>query len=114
MPETIEKALNMAIVSTNAEKEEKASAHEDWVTSVKVFTLGGSRGDTLERRYEKSRGKFQWSRGRGAWLQHRAAPTQYSTGVDGTYCHRTDSRVPMQSENQVRTIGRGRGFGAEE
>jgi len=45
MPETIDKAFNMAIVATNAEKEEKASGQEDRGPSAKVFTVGSSRGE---------------------------------------------------------------------
>jgi hypothetical protein len=44
IPEIIDKALNMAIIATKAEKEEKASVREDWGTSARVFTVEGSRG----------------------------------------------------------------------
>jgi hypothetical protein len=50
MPENIDKALNMAIVATNAEREEKASSREDRGTSTRVFTVGGSRGGTPRNR----------------------------------------------------------------
>jgi hypothetical protein len=46
----------MAIIATNAEREEKASAREDRGTSARVFTVGGIRGVILGRRYEKPRG----------------------------------------------------------
>jgi len=110
MPDNADKALNMAIIATNAEREEKASVREDRGTNARVFTVGGSRGGTpgnRYERYERPRGKFQWSSNRGAWSQRRAGPTQDSTGVDGKYSHRTDSRTPMQSEDQVRTMGGG-------
>jgi hypothetical protein len=95
MPDNIDKALNMAIVVTNAKREEKALVREDQGTNARVFTVGGSRGGTLGNRYERSRGKFQWSNNRGAWSQRRAGPTQDSTGVDGTYSCQTDNRTPM-------------------
>ena len=76
MPENIEKALNIATIATNAEKEEKNSAREDRGTSAKVFTVGGNRGDIRDSRYGKPRGKFQWRRNRGAGFQHKAGPTQ--------------------------------------
>jgi len=65
MPETIDKAPNMAIVATNAEKEEKASVREDRGVNAKVFTVGGSRGGIQSRRYSQPRSRFQWSRDRG-------------------------------------------------
>ena len=46
MPDNIDKALNMAIVATNAEKEEKTLVKEDRGVSAKVFTVGGNRGGT--------------------------------------------------------------------
>ena len=94
MPETIDKALNMAIIATNAEKEERASARDDRGTSAKVFAVGGSRDNTGRNAYSKARGKFQWSGGRGAGFQPKAGQTQFSTTVDGTYSVRTDSRTP--------------------
>jgi hypothetical protein len=45
------KALNMAIVATNAEKEEKALVREDRGTSAKVFTVRGGRGGIPGNRY---------------------------------------------------------------
>jgi hypothetical protein len=110
MSETIENALNMAIIETNAEKEEKASVREDRVLSAKVLTVGGSRDSIGSNRYGKPRGKFQWSGNRGAGSQHQVGQKQYSTGVDGNYSDRTDSRTPMQSEN-VRTVGWGAASG---
>jgi len=46
MLENIDKALNMAIVATNAEKEEKSLSREDLGTSARVFTVRGNRGGT--------------------------------------------------------------------
>jgi len=106
MPETIDKALNMAIVATNAEKEERNSAREDRGTSAKVFTVGGTRGNTRDDRYGKPRGKTQWSGARGAGSQFRAGQTQNSRRVDGAYSYRTDHRTPAQPED-VRTAGGG-------
>lgn len=39
MPETIEKALNMASVATNAGKKEKATVRDERGTSFRVFTV---------------------------------------------------------------------------
>jgi len=61
MPDNIVKVLNMAIVATNAEEEEKASGRDDRGISVKVFTVGGSRGGIPGNGYEKPREKIQWS-----------------------------------------------------
>jgi hypothetical protein len=52
MPENIDKALYMAIIETNAEKEKKVSVREDRETSARVFTVGGSRGSIPGNRYE--------------------------------------------------------------
>ena len=90
MPENVDKALNMAIVATNAEKEERASGREDRGTNSKVFTVGVSRDSTPRKRHREPRGKLQWSRNRDAGSQYRSGPTQYLTRVDGTYSGRTD------------------------
>jgi len=105
MPSNIDKALNMAIIATNAEREEKSLSRDERGVSTRVFAVGGNRGNTPENAYQKSEGprdRFQWSR-RGAWSRHKAGPTQYS-GVDGTYSGRTESRTFMQSENHARTM----------
>jgi hypothetical protein len=44
MPENIDKALNKAIVATNAEREERALNKEDRGTNARVFTIGDNRG----------------------------------------------------------------------
>ena len=95
MPETIDKALHMAILATNAEKEEKASVREDRGVNAKVFTVGGSRGGIQNRRYSQPRSRFQWSRNRGAWSRQGAGQVQ-PIRVDGTHSYRTDSRSPAQ------------------
>jgi len=105
MPETIDKALNMAIVATNAEKEEKASVKEDRGITAKVFTVGGSREGIQNKRYSQPRNRFQWSRDRGAWARQGSGRVQ-STRVDGTHSFRTDSRTPAQSAT-IRTAGGG-------
>jgi hypothetical protein len=89
IPETIDKVSNMAIVATNAEKEERNSAREDRGTSTKVFTVGGTRENTRDDKYGKPRGKFQWSGTRGAGSQFRAGQTQRSRRVDGAYSYLT-------------------------
>jgi hypothetical protein len=106
MPETIDKALNMAVNATNAEREEKASVRDDRGMSARVFAVGGR-----SNRYEKPRGKIQWSGNRGARFQPRADRTQYSLRVDGTYSDRTDSRTPMATEYQERAIRGGTASG---
>jgi len=52
MPESIDRALNMAIIATNAEKEENALGREDWGKIARVFTVGGSRDSRPANRYE--------------------------------------------------------------
>jgi hypothetical protein len=54
MPDNVDKALNMAIVTTTAEKEEKAIGRDDRGSSTKVFAVGGSRESIPENRYENS------------------------------------------------------------
>jgi hypothetical protein len=51
MPETIDKALNMAMIATNAKKEEKTAVQEDRGVNAKVFTVGGKREGIQNRRY---------------------------------------------------------------
>jgi hypothetical protein len=57
MTEKIDKALNMAIIATNAEKEEKASVRDDRGAGAKVFVVGGNREGSGANRYDKARGK---------------------------------------------------------
>jgi hypothetical protein len=65
MPDNIDKALNMAIIATNAEREEEALVNrEDRGTNVRVFTVGGNRGNAPGNnysRYDGPRGKLQRS-----------------------------------------------------
>jgi len=49
------KGLNRAIVTTNAESEEKALGRADRGISAKVFTVRGNRGGIPGNRYEKPR-----------------------------------------------------------
>jgi hypothetical protein len=58
MPQTVEKALNVAITVTIADKEDRAVLREDRGTNRQVFAVGGSREITHDR-------KFQWSGYRG-------------------------------------------------
>jgi hypothetical protein len=53
MPETIDKALHMARIATNAEQEEKASAREDRGANDRIFAVGGNRKDVPDRRHER-------------------------------------------------------------
>ena len=108
MPEKIDTALNMAIIATNAEKEEKALAREDRGANTKVFTVGGNRNDALGNRDRdrKPRGKFQWSGNRGAGGSYHGIGT-YSTREDGTNSGRNDYRTPLQSDVKGRTKGGG-------
>jgi len=93
MPENVDRALNMAIVATNAEKEERELGTVDRGNSARVFAVGDNRGDAPRNRNEKPRGKFQWSGSRGAVPQRSTGPVQYSRRVDGTYSDRTGSRT---------------------
>ena len=64
MPDNIDKALNMAIIATNAKKEERVLGREDRGTSAKVFMVGGNHvgipgnrtGNKYENPGEKSSG----------------------------------------------------------
>jgi hypothetical protein len=59
MPEIIEKALNMAIIATNAEKKEKVLTREARGSNTNVFTVGGSREGIPVRRYDRPQGKYR-------------------------------------------------------
>ena len=94
MPEIIDKALNMAIIATNAEREEKALTRDDRGTNTRVFAVGGNREHNAGgNRHGQTRGRYRCSGNRGARFQQRTGPTQYSTRVDGTYSDRTDNRT---------------------
>ena len=111
MAERIEKALNMAIIATNVEKEEKASARDDLGTGARVFAVGGSGQSNESSRYGKPRGKIRWSTNRGAGFQSQERQTQYWGRVDGTYSDRPGSRTAMATEYNVRTMGGGTASG---
>ena len=98
MLENIDRALNMAIIATKAEKEEKALGKEDRGKTAQVFTVGGSRDNTPVNIDKRPRGKIQWSGSRGARSQRSTGPTQYSRRVDGPYSDRTDSRTSTYAE----------------
>jgi hypothetical protein len=93
MPINIDRALNVAMIATNAEKEEKASVRGDRGSNYRVFAVRGNRAEG-NREMERGmawdldmrtpRGKFQWSSNRGAVSQHRAGPVQNSTGDTGS------------------------------
>ena len=105
MPETIDKALNMAIVATNAEKEERNSVREDRGYNARVFTVGGTREYPRYDSYRKPRWEnSNEAAARGAGFRFRAGQVQYSRRVDGAYSHRTDNRTPAQPDD-VRTAG---------
>jgi len=55
MPENVNRALNMAIIATNTEKEEKALGTTDRGNNVRVFTVRGGRGNAPGNRYGKPR-----------------------------------------------------------
>jgi hypothetical protein len=59
MPETIDKALNMAIIATNDEREEKALVQENRGMSTKIFAVGGNRKNTVNNRYGNSSNKYE-------------------------------------------------------
>jgi len=69
MPENVDRALNMAIIATNAEKEERALGTIDRGNNERVFAVRGNPGNASRNRYEIPQGKFQWSSSRGAVSQ---------------------------------------------
>ena len=105
MPGTIDKALNMAIVATTAETEERSSAGADRGNNVRVFTVGGTRGNAGYDRYRKPR----WENSneavaRGTEGPMRKGQVQYSRRVDRAYSRWTEHRTPAQPED-VRNAG---------
>lgn len=102
MPENIDKALNMAIVATNAEKEEKVLGKEERGMNVRVFAVGGNRSRI-------PRGEFQWSHTTGGGFRGRSGPTRR---VDGTYSGcRTEHRTPAAIGKSVWSAGGGTNSG---
>jgi hypothetical protein len=91
MPETIDKALNMAITATNADREDR----EDRGTNRQVFTVRGSREETLGRINNRPREKIQWSGYRGDY-NYRGVGHSTRRGVEGNRSCRTDNRTPVE------------------
>jgi hypothetical protein len=92
MPDTIDKALNMAIIATNADKEDRALQREDRGVNKRVFAVGSSRERIQSRRDDRPRGKFQWSGNRGDYSQSGVGHSTRGRGVDGTRFRRTSAR----------------------
>ena len=65
MPDTIDKAMNMAIIATHADTEDRALQREDRGVNRRVFGVRGDREETPLRNDSRPRGKFQWSGNRG-------------------------------------------------
>jgi len=110
MPGTIDKALNMAIVATTAEREERSPAGADRGNNARVFTVGGTRGNAGYRyrnpRWENS----NEAAARGTEGPMRKGQVQYSRGVGGAYSRRTEHRTPAQP-GDVRVAGGGSNSG---
>jgi hypothetical protein len=87
MPETVEKALNMAITATIADKEDRAVLREDRGTNRQVFAVGGSRERTHDR-------KIQWSGYRGDY-NYRGVGHSTRGGVEGTRSYQNGNRTPV-------------------
>jgi hypothetical protein len=93
MPDTIDKALNMAIIAMNAEKEDGASQRQNREVNKRVIVLGGGYEKTLHRKSDRPRGKIQWSGKRGDYSHGAAGHSSRYRRVDGTRSRRTDSRI---------------------
>ena len=65
MSDTIDKAMNMAIIATHADTEDRALQREDRGVNRRVFGVRGDRVETPLRNDSRPRGKFQWSGNRG-------------------------------------------------
>jgi hypothetical protein len=71
-PDTIDRALHMTNIVTNADKEDGASQHENrggGGVNNRVFAVGGSREQMQYRKDDRRRGKFPWSGNRGDYSQ---------------------------------------------
>ena len=64
MPDTIDKAMNMAIIATHADTEDRALQREDRGVNRRVFGVRDDRVETPLRNDSRPRGKFQWSENR--------------------------------------------------
>ena len=105
MPDTIEKALNMAIIATNADKKDWASQREDRGLNRREFAVRGDREVTPLRNESRPRGKLQWRGTRGG-ANYGVGHNTRGKGVDGTHSRRTDSRTFMV-QTTVHPIGGG-------
>jgi hypothetical protein len=92
MPDTIEKALNMAITATNADREDRMSQREDRGVNKQVSAVGSSCDGKQDRRNDRPRGKIQWSGYRGDY-NYRGVDHN-TRGVERTRFLRTDKRTP--------------------
>jgi hypothetical protein len=94
VPDTVDKALNMAIVAINADREERNTLREDRGFNRKVFEVGGNRGNAQRDWDRNPRGNFQWSNN-SRWPEPSSAGhSTRGRGVTGTRSYLTDSRTP--------------------
>jgi hypothetical protein len=96
MPDTIDKALNMAIVATNVETSERDGNRNERASKQNVFAVRGDRGkfqgpSVWNPRSKSQEGNYrvgsgftstgQYPRGRGAWKGTRSFRTESRTSV---------------------------------
>jgi hypothetical protein len=90
----------MAIIATNADKEDRASQREDRGVNKRVFVVEGSHEKVRHRKGGRPRGKIQWSGNRSDCGHSGMGHSTRNRGVGGTRSRRTDSRTSVGRTNQ--------------
>lgn len=94
MPDTADNALNVAIVTTIADGNERIALRDDRGNNRRVFAVGSDRENGPRGWDRNSREKFQWSNNRRGRSSSSSGHYTRGRGAIGTRSYRTDSRTP--------------------
>lgn len=101
MPDTVERALNIAIVAATADREERMSFQETRGQGKRVFAIVGNREHTPVMNGKGPQGKAQRSRDSlDGFAVREAGHNSRKWGGDGTPSRRSESRAFTGRRNQ--------------
>jgi len=101
MPDTVDRALNIAIIAATVDREEHVSFHETKGQGKRVFAIGGNHDGTPMMHDKSTQRKFQWSGGsRRGFADKEAGHNSRRLGGDGAPSRRFESRASTGQRNQ--------------
>jgi len=106
MPDTVERALNVAMMAATVDKEEYTSFQEAKGQGKRVFAVEGNRADVPLEQDKGTLRKFQWSRGsRRGFADRDAGHNSRRGGGDGVPSRQFEGRSSVGRRNQWPPIG---------